>query len=100
MPVKGQQFLDPDYDHFSEDGPSLYASTERTDPIQKLWESIYYDDDGQVDKVTGPIAALIDDVTPGIPFIDVFPDPPDEPELEGMRSGAMLAELGYKKHIQ
>lgn len=93
MPVKGQKLLDPNYDHFSEGSPSLYASTERDDPIQKLWESIYYDDTGQVDKVAGPIAAVIDDITPGIPFVDVFPDPPDEPELEGVRNLAIASEL-------
>ena len=93
MPVKGQKLLDPNYDHFSEGSPSLYASTERDDPIQKLWESIYYDDTGQVDKVTGPIAAVIDDVLPGIPFVDIFPDPPDEPELEGVRNLAIASEL-------
>jgi hypothetical protein len=93
MPVKGQKLLDPNYDHFSEGSPSLYESTERNDPIQKLWESIYYDDSGQVNKVAGPIAAIIDDVTPGIPFVDVFPDPPDEPELEGVRNLAVAAEL-------
>ena len=93
MPVKGQKLLDPNYDHFSEGSPSLYESTERDDPIQKLWESIYYDDTGQVDKVTGPIAAVIDDVLPGIPFVDIFPDPPDEPELEGVRNLAIASEL-------
>ena len=43
-----------------------------TGPIEDLMSYIY------TQPKAGPIIAALDDLTPGIPFYDVIPDPPDE----------------------
>ena len=54
-----------------------------TGPIEDLMSYIY------TQPKAGPIIAALDDLTPGIPFHDVIPDPPDElptgPEHGGNR---------------
>tara|TARA_R110000824_G_scaffold10450_2_gene46155 strand:- start:205 stop:1728 length:1524 start_codon:yes stop_codon:yes gene_type:complete len=60
-----------------------------TGPIEDFMSYIY------TQPKAGPIIAALDDLTPGIPFYDVIPDPPDElptgPEHGGNRGRKVAA---------
>ena len=51
---------------------SAYIGPKETGPIEDVVGSFY------ASNKLAPIAAFIDDITPGIPFADIIPSPPDE----------------------
>ena len=95
MPEQGYKFLDEDYDYLKSGEPVLYEAPEVPDRTlgEKLWNAVYYDKNNKPDIVAGPAVAVLDDILPGIPFVDIFPDPPEEEQFKGIRNLAMAAEL-------
>jgi hypothetical protein len=92
MPESGYKLLDENYDYLKSGDPVLYEAPDRT-LGEKLWDAVYYDKNNKPDIVAGPAVAVLDDILPGIPFVDIFPDPPEEDQFKGIRKLAMTAEL-------
>jgi len=98
---------------FKEEPPEESISAHEKGFMESLWSSIYenpgdvwYDEEGNMHNKS-PVAhavAAVDNILPGLPFVDVFPDPPDfeQPlaKLElatlGAYGGSMLA--GAARH--
>ena len=68
------------YEEYLKVLPALEATERRasatigpkeTGPIEDVMSAVY-------SSKVGPIIAALDDITPGIPFYDIIPDPPDE----------------------
>ena len=66
--------------------PEASISAHEKGFMESLWSSIYenpgdvwYDEEGNMHNKS-PVAhavAAVDNILPGLPFVDVFPDPPD-----------------------
>ena len=92
MPTQGYKLLDEDTDYLDTGGPSLYAAQDRT-LGEKLWDAVYYDKNHRPNIVVGSAVAVLDDILPGFPGHDFFPDPPEEEQFKGVRRLAMAAEI-------